>query len=184
MTQRAIALPLPDPFVATQLSIAGTVSVVLGTAERMLMRLLRRYVGLVGIVAGLLAALPALPGVAYAAGPLSWSSPLLVDHKPPYATGGSASAVSCPSAKWCAAVDDVGDVITSTRPTGPGSSWKVVHFRFRSLTGISCPSVSFCAAVDSAGDVLVSRHPRGRAWTIAHVDRYTASAPGQGVPNR
>jgi hypothetical protein len=119
--------------------------------------------------AALLAASFVLIGVAQAAGPLSWGSPVLVDHQPPRAISAGLTAVSCPSVRLCVGVDDFGDLITSAHPTGSGSSWKLVATKAGSLTGVSCPSARLCVAVGKGGDVLVSKHPRTRAWSIAHV---------------
>jgi hypothetical protein len=67
------------------------------------------------------------------------------------------------------AVDDLGDVFTSTNPAGSVSSWRLVATKAGSLTGLSCPSVGLCVAVGLGGGVLVSRHPKGGEWSIARV---------------
>jgi hypothetical protein len=140
-----------------------------------------------GLTLGLAAALTLAGGaVARAAGPLSWSSPVLVDNHSPYASsdgGLPAGAVSCPSIRLCVLVDDLGNVITSTNPAGPGSSWRLARSRTGSLTDhrVSCPSVSFCVAVGRGGDVLVSRHPSGHAWSVAHLN---ANLVGVSCPSR
>ena len=88
--------------------------------------------------------------------------------------------VSCPSVVLCVAVDNAGEVLTTTDPEGGATGWKAADIDgARPLTGISCPSaVLFCVAVDSAGNVLTSTDPAGGqgAWTITHVDDAINSA--------
>lgn len=82
-------------------------------------------------------------------------------------------AVSCPSARFCAAVDDQGNVLTSTRPSGDSSAWQIVPLytgigSAGGLLDVSCPSARLCAAVDGgAGDILISREPTGgqKTWS-------------------
>jgi hypothetical protein len=91
-------------------------------------------------------------------------------------------AVSCPSPSFCAAVDNAGNVISSTDPKRGARAWKTVHlgtpaspyapvvsgaYRFGS-NSVSCPSASFCAILDQAGDLLTSTRPTGgaSAWTL------------------
>src|SRR5947199_8113364 len=105
-----------------------------------------RLLPLLGLVATLALALTG-GGVAEAAGPLAWASPVLVDHHRPYASRGSLDAVSCPSVKLCVAVDDGGGVVVSRHPGGPPSSWRVVYFRGAMTLGVSCPSARLCVAV-------------------------------------
>ena len=85
--------------------------------------------------------------------------------------------VSCPSVSLCVAVDSadnsVGDVITSTQPSGGPSAWNVDPIdRANGLIGVSCPSVSLCVAVDFAGRVFTSTNPtRGAsAWKQTNVN--------------
>src|SRR4051794_24036455 len=101
---------------------------------------------------------------ASAASGLSWSSPRLIDERPPFGHGRSLQGISCPSASLCVAVDRAGNVVSSNDPTGPREAWtvsKVDTSRDEGLTGISCPSVSLCVAVDGAGNVVTST---GRGW--------------------
>ena len=97
--------------------------------------------------------------------------------------------VSCASAVWCVAVDDQGNAITSSNPTGGRSAWRSVNIDSRNagcgytglcygLTGVSCPSGSLCVAVDAVGNVLTSTHPGGgaSAWRTANVDGHRRSA--------
>jgi hypothetical protein len=63
--------------------------------------------------------------------------------------------VSCPSSGLCVAVDEWGDVVTSTNPTGGASAWTVTHVDGSNfLSGVSCPSSGLCVTVDEIGDVV------------------------------
>jgi len=115
---------------------------------------------------------------ARAASTLSWSAPALIDHQPTTSSApGVLPGISCPSASLCVAVDNAGNVVTSTNPAGGASTWTVTHVdgsagSNRILTGISCPSASLCVAVDQEGDVVTSTDPTGgaSAWRVAHVN--------------
>jgi hypothetical protein len=96
----------------------------------------------------------------------------------------SLTAISCPSASLCVAVDSGGRALSSTDPGGEGA-WSSadadpvsyensgyhedVH---DSLTSLSCPATALCVGGDNAGNVITSTDPAGdgRAWTITHVD--------------
>ena len=110
---------------------------------------------------------------ARAARPLSWSAPLLVDHRAPYATLISMSAVSCRSRSLCVAVGNSGDVATSTNPAGGSGAWRFAHVDgSQPLEAVACPSVSLCVAADGAGRLLISEHPtRGTAFWKAFAVR-------------
>src|ERR1700674_5378090 len=72
-----------------------------------------------------------------------------------------------------AAVDYVGNVVTSSNPTGGAAAWTVTHVDGTNpLTGVSCPSSGLCAAVDTVGNVVTSSNPTGGAgaWTVTPVD--------------
>ena len=96
------------------------------------------------------------------------------DEKVPCAA--SFDGVSCASASLCVAVDDAGDVVTSTDPTGGPSAWRVTNvapgtanpFPGGIYAAVSCPSRSLCAAVENMADeVITSTNPTGgpSAWT-------------------
>ena len=83
------------------------------------------------------------------------------------------SAISCPSASLCVAVDGQGDVLTSIDPAGGAGTWKITNVHgTNGIESISCPSVSLCVAVDQKGNVLSSTNPTGgrAAWASANVD--------------
>jgi hypothetical protein len=88
------------------------------------------------------------------------------------------TGVSCPTSGLCVAVDQVGNVVTSSNPTGGASAWTVVHVVASFLTGVSCPTVDLCIAVDGNGNVVTSSKPSGAAadWTVSHVDGNWLSA--------
>jgi len=72
------------------------------------------------------------------------------------------AAVSCPTARFCAAVDDLvphghGFIFNGTRWSSPISIGV-------SATSISCPTTTFCAAVSQSGEVL---YYQDRTWSKA-----------------
>jgi RNA polymerase sigma factor (sigma-70 family) len=85
--------------------------------------------------------------------------------------------VSCPTPNLCAAVDSLGNVVTSTDPAGGPSAWKVVHLGGGNdvvLGHVSCPSASLCVAVGSRdGDsvVVTSTDPTGgvSSWQVTNL---------------
>jgi hypothetical protein len=85
----------------------------------------------------------------------------------------SLTGVSCPSVSFCIAVDDLGNVLTATAPTGGQNAWTVASIDGTTgFSGVSCPSPVLCVASDSQGDVITSNDPAGGAgaWTAANVD--------------
>jgi hypothetical protein len=79
--------------------------------------------------------------------------------------------VSCPSRRLCVAVTTLGQIYTSTEPTGPASAWKVTELKPTGenihLYGVSCPTESLCVAVSgrrvNQGKVFSSTDPTGGA---------------------
>ncbi len=86
--------------------------------------------------------------------------------------GGKAlTGVSCPTASLCVAVDEAGDVVTSTSPAS--GSWTLASTHpGHHLTAVSCASQTLCVAVDSSGNALASADPTGAAaaWSLQRVD--------------
>jgi hypothetical protein len=86
----------------------------------------------------------------------------------------SAAGISCPSS-WCVAVDQAGNVLTSTRPSDP-SAWTVQAVDASGVIttavgAVSCPSTAFCAAVHGNDRVLTSSAPlNGSSWAAATID--------------
>ena len=99
--------------------------------------------------------------------------------------------LSCPSAGFCVAVDESGDIATLSNPGAQSPEWQVVHVdgnldtraaggfddgtENREREGVSCPSPSLCVAVDDRGNLLASTAPAGgaSAWHIFNVDGRT-----------
>lgn len=100
--------------------------------------------------------------------------------------------LSCPAASFCAAIDDHGDIYTSSDPADFSAPWSASAVDPGPFTlggvlpiggtpaSISCPTPELCVAVDSLGNVLSSHDPTGgpSAWQLAHVD--AALIPGGG----
>jgi PQQ-like domain len=83
------------------------------------------------------------------------------------------TAVACPTTRLCVAVDNGGNVLSSTNPTAGARAWKLAHLRFATqLYDLACPSVSLCVATDRQGDVVSSVDPTGGAgaWALTHID--------------
>jgi hypothetical protein len=104
------------------------------------------------LLAVLLATLVAVPGgAAQAALPPGWSGPVQVDP-----AHGGATALSCPTSTFCAAVDQKGDAFVMT-----GSSWSApARIETTSLgdpvpqVDVSCASPTFCVSVDDWGHAI------------------------------
>lgn len=89
-----------------------------------------------------------------ALGATGWSGPTTVNGS------GPPTAISCPSASFCAAVGTAGFVETFN-----GSAWAAPTQpdpNGNSLTAVSCPSASFCVAVDNLGQAITFN---GSAWS-------------------
>jgi hypothetical protein len=109
--------------------------------------------------------LPVGSAAAATPGPLSWSAAISID-------GTTLRSVSCPSVSFCVAADALGNIFTSTNPTGGVTAWTVAHVDANALSQISCASSSLCVAVDVQGNVVTSTDPTGGAgaWTVTNVD--------------
>lgn len=112
-------------------------------------------------------ALALVPGSAVAAPTLNWTAPAPAD-----ASGGRPTGVSCVSEALCVAVDDGGDVLTTTEPTATKPVWRSAPVDSgQSLSAVSCVG-SLCVAVDSKGSALASTDPSGglSAWSSRPID--------------
>src|SRR2546421_31712 len=122
---------------------------------------------LVAALAAVLFGLLAVAAAAAVAVPLNWSLPAEIDHQPPYDGNGNQPvfAISCPSISLCIAVDEWGNVLTSTNPTGGAGAWNVAPASAGTgpLEGVSCASTSLCVAVDNTGVVITSTDPTNPA---------------------
>jgi hypothetical protein len=110
------------------------------------------------VVAIALFAFPVVPSAnaQTAAASLSWSAPAAFDL-----ANGFLASVSCPSASLCVAVDEFGNVATSTDPTGGPSTWSTASIDGSNDQGfipwtVSCPTTSLCVAVDGDGNAVTS----------------------------
>ncbi len=109
------------------------------------------------------------------AGTVGWSTTPATGSSWKYESLGSntLNSISCPTSTFCAAVDNAGNLVTSTNPTGGASAWSKADIDgTTALKGISCPTSSFCAAVDSTGNLLTSTNPTGgaSAWSKTNID--------------
>jgi hypothetical protein len=83
------------------------------------------------------------------------------------------SAVSCPTTSFCVAVDEFGKVVTSTKPVGGATAWKITDLSAAgSFRGVSCPTTGMCFAItddnEAKGVAVTSNKPTGgaSAWTM------------------
>ena len=96
--------------------------------------------------------------------------------------------ISCPTTSFCAAIDDFGDIFTSTSPgSGNGNGTGFVPAGTWQLTpnldpgkypiAISCPTATMCAAVDTSDNLIASTNPTGgaSAWRVSQI-----AGPGTG----
>lgn len=104
---------------------------------------------------------------AQAASGLSWSAPAPISH------GSAFTGVSCPTSKLCVAVDQNGDVVSSTHPAGGSGAWTTTSLVSDSgLDGVACPAAQLCVVSDGlTGKVLTSSDPAGGAgaWTATNI---------------
>lgn len=91
---------------------------------------------------------------------LDWGAPHQVYDHPPYTETDFPEGVSCPTPAFCAAVDQYGNAIVSTDPSGGAGTWSTTRVSFSSLRSISCPSASFCFAA-GGGPMATSTDPSG-----------------------
>lgn len=87
---------------------------------------------------------------------------------------------SCPSDNFCAVLDNEGDVVWSSDPTGAASEWSQADVGNDSwqLKNLSCPSASVCV-VDGKGFSYSSSDPTGglSTWVpdVGEVDGYVSA---------
>jgi serine/threonine protein kinase len=67
------------------------------------------------------------------------------------------NSISCPTASFCVAVDDLGNALIYD-----GTRWTPTDSIDSGLTSVSCPTTTFCAAVDVADSVTLYN---GKAWS-------------------
>jgi len=102
---------------------------------------------------------------AQAQAPLSWMGAVGSDSTSPGTLG--ITAVTCQSAALCVAVDDAGNVLSSTSPAsgvwGTPGSINTAHSPH--LTAVSCAPSTLCVATDKAGNAYASATPATAPWT-------------------
>lgn len=102
--------------------------------------------------------------------------------------------VSCPTTHLCVAVTTLGQIYSTTNPTGPASSWNVTEPPSEGghthLYGVSCPTASLCVAVSgrkpNSGKVFTSTDPTGgpEAWHLTDLgESYDLRAISCSSPN-
>ncbi len=128
---------------------------------------------------------PSATPTAAAGSEVTWAAPVHIDD-PASVAGINLVGVSCPSNGLCVAIDNNGNAVTSSDPTGGAAAWNVTNVdgsvgpdsNGPRLTAVSCPSSGLCVAVDSGGNVVTSTNPTGgaTAWKVTHlsVDILTA----------
>jgi hypothetical protein len=72
--------------------------------------------------------------------------------------------LSCPTSSFCAAVDDIGNVFTTSDPTGGAKHWRGQDVDDIEFKAISCASAHLCGAVDYYGRPFVSSSPAAGTW--------------------
>ena len=95
---------------------------------------------------------------------LYWSAPSVIAQTP-------LVGLSCPTASLCVGVDEAGEVVTSTNPTGGTGAWSSAQIAAGSfqLSDVACtPGASLCVAVGGAG-IFISASPTGGASAWQHV---------------
>ncbi|WP_249011445.1 hypothetical protein [Conexibacter sp. DBS9H8] len=94
----------------------------------------------------------------------AWSATTIEPIEPGGTPAANLQSVSCPSPSLCTAVDDAGNVFTSTDPAA-GGIWQLASVNEgNQLDGISCPTTELCVAVGVG--VATSTDPTGgpSAW--------------------
>jgi hypothetical protein len=97
------------------------------------------------------------------------------------------NSVACPSTTLCIAVNQQGDAVTSTNPTGGEKAWTLTPadqgsgFPGPVMLSVACPSSKLCVAGDVDGNVVTSTNPTGGegAWTTTHIDESTVELPNE-----
>jgi hypothetical protein len=103
----------------------------------------------------------------------------------------SLSAISCPSTSLCVAGDWLGNLLTTTDPTGGIKAWGTAYVDSltvaapiasgvqAAIVGVSCPTASFCVANDESGAALTAQAPTGgaSAWKLSRATPSITAAP-------
>ena len=106
------------------------------------------------------------PGPAVAAPNLNWTVAAPADG------AGHPTGVSCVSEALCVAVDDGGNVLSTTEPTAVRPKWVSTPIDAgQALSAVSCVG-SLCVVVDGKGNALASTNPTGglSAWSSKPIE--------------
>jgi hypothetical protein len=91
-----------------------------------------------------------------------WSQPVNVDPG-----GGGLTGISCPSARFCVAVDEAGRVVTSRSPMRRSTAWSIsapITQGPLALESVTCPTDRVCLSLEELGSTaFVSTDPAGGA---------------------
>ena len=88
--------------------------------------------------------------------------------------------VACPSVTLCVAVDQDGNYLTTSNPTGGYGAWTVAPGAAGAAEGVACPSVNLCVSVGGSS-IGTSTDPAAGAgsWTVGQVPGH--ALPGSGL---
>jgi len=108
------------------------------------------------------------------AAPAAAAEPAMVWSEPePITSTASITGIDCPTTEFCVAVDQRGNAITTTNPTGPAGDWSAADIVAgeEGINAVSCASINRCVAVGANGMRLRSTDPTGGAgaWTETEI---------------
>jgi hypothetical protein len=107
----------------------------------------------------------------------SWHSAALEPSSSPDVSGTIGfDGLSCPTANFCAAVDDIGNVFTTSNPTGGKAAWHGAEIDNIELLQVGCSGPHLCAALDYYGNALTSTAPLSGVWHSAHLTDHSGAA--------
>ena len=99
------------------------------------------------------------------------------------ATGGAPTGISCASESLCVAVDDKGNVFTTSEPAASDPTWRRAEVDpGEALSGVSCAPSGPCVAVDRHGHAFANTDPGFAAWSIASIPVGGSALTGVSCP--
>jgi YVTN family beta-propeller protein len=104
---------------------------------------------------------------------LFFSAPAFADRATPLRSTNALDAISCPSPSLCVAVDDEGQIISTTTPSTTQPWPQTIADPGNQLQDLSCPASNLCVAVDQLGNIVTSVDPGagpGALWTVKDAD--------------
>jgi hypothetical protein len=107
-----------------------------------------------------------------AGGASAWST--TVDITPLYSGvyPEALTGVSCPGTNLCVAVDQFGDVVSTTDPTGGANQWTTLTVPAGQSTTVDCPSTSLCVLLSDQLGGLISTDPTGGSGAWKQIPGY------------